>query len=339
MEINNIPDPYLKTVRNLSRRDFVKGGGLLCLGLMAPYGLNWVAKMLNPILSAQNEIPDELKKALHYEYGDFKSVVSADQFLHDLESSDVACVAESHLIPEDMDTAFEIAQIFASRHKIFLAVERLSNPLQNNLNDIQQMENRKDRVEAMGKVLSHEEYVQVWGSESQRSLGYMLQPEIRSHFEQLVTWAAGSRIPIIALDISLKDRQNGFGENIPYRNQQWVSQLRNFLTNYGNGQHKVLLIGGLAHIDETPNSVPAIARSDGLGKVISVGQRNGNIDTSGPTSLTATSKKLGISEVIIEKPQYAIKFNDGSTQVPVPPNYWVSLHHPGSWYAERNPTN
>jgi hypothetical protein len=151
-------------------------------------------------------------------------------------------------------------------------------------------------------------------------------------FELMMIWAACERIPIIGLDLPLTDRKLGLGENIPYRNDLWKNQIVNFLEQNQSEDYLVIVIGGINHLSNGPDSVQEKFRNDPSPlHILSIGQRDVNLSSKTSQTVEDLASNYLINDLIVQNPEFAGVQHDGSTLFANPPDYWITAHSAGTW--------
>ncbi len=276
-------------------------------------------------------LPSVLWEALAQEYGHYKAVVSRQDFLNDLQTADIICIGEAHYDQRDMETAFEIARLLAQRRTIALAVERFSYVLQPRLDSLNELESPERRTAKLGDILQSLEYQTVWGTHSWDQTGFPVNTPSQASFEVMVAWAVRAGIPLIGLDVSLADRASGLGENIPYRNDLWKRQIDNFLARHSQENYLVVVIGGVRHMSNSPDSVPSKLNASRLSRVISVGQRDAMYQMTSSIRVQELARAFRMSDLIVQYPQFAVVAINTVAKFPDPPDYWIAVHTPDTW--------
>jgi hypothetical protein len=283
--------------------------------------------------TARSEIlPAELREALAREYGRYEQLVDKEGFLNALQTADIVCIGEAHYDRRDMETAFEITRLLARRRTLALAVERFSYVLQPRLDGLNKLGTEERRAAELKRIFQIDDYQKVWGMDPWNQSGFRVNTPSQASFEAMVTWAARARIPMIGLDVSLSDRANGLGENTPYRNELWKSQIENFLERNHQENYLVVVIGGIDHIGNSPDSVPSKMKADSMAnRVISVGQRDAMYQYMRSAKVAELAKVYGLSDLIVQHPQFAVVAINGVAKFPDPPDYWIAVHTPDTW--------
>lgn len=277
-------------------------------------------------------IPADLSEALTREYGLYEGLVDAEGFLNDLQTADIVCIGEAHYDQRDMETAFEITRLLARRRKLALAVERFPYSLQPRLDELNNVGSEELRSSRMNEILQSADYQKVWGTHALDQSGFPVNTPSQASFEAMMTWAARARIPLMGIDMPLSDRVNGLGENIPYRNEIWKNQIGKFLERNQQENYLVLVIGGIDHIGNSPDSLPSKMRTLAIVKrVISVGQRDAMYQYLSSAKVAELAKAHALGDLIVRHPKYAIFGADGVAQFPDPPDYWIAVHTPDTW--------
>jgi hypothetical protein len=272
----------------------------------------------------------DLLVALSLAHGNYERLVNEKDLLSDLQTADIVLIGEAHHDQRDMQTAFEITRQLAHRRNIALAVERFPLSLQPSLDALNTIDSEELREEALRKILQTEEYKTVWRPDSFDS-SYLNNPSAEA-FEAMMFWAVQKRIPIIGLDLSLSERELGYGENIPYRNELWKDQIVNFLVKYQSEDYMVIAIGGIDHFSNASDSVQASIKNHPSNfKVLSIGQRDANYSTKSSLQVEDLALSHKISDLILLTPQFAVVQQNGSPIFPTPPDYWIAVHLVDSW--------
>jgi hypothetical protein len=284
----------------------------------------WPARGMN--------IPADLGDALAREYGHYEGLVNREAFLNDLQTADIVCIGEAHYDQRDMETAFEITRLLARRRPLALAVERFSNDLQPRLDSLNTLGSEGLRGAEVKEILQTDDYQRVWGIDPWGQSGFHVNTPSEPIFEAMVAWAARARIPMIGLDVSLSDRANGLGENIPYRNELWKNQVEKFLDRNHQGNYLVVVVGGIDHMGNSPDSVPSKMKGNSkANRVISVGQRDAMYQYLNSTKVAELAKAYVPGDLIVRHPRYAVVAVNGAAKFPDPPDYWIAVHTPDSW--------
>jgi hypothetical protein len=277
-------------------------------------------------------LPADLGVALAREFGHYEGLVNEEGLLNDLQTADIVCIGEAHYDQRDMETAFEITRLLARRRKVALAVERFSNDLQPRLDGLNTQGSEELRAAEVKKILQTNDYQRVWGMDPWGQSGFHVNTPSEPIFEAMVAWAARARIPMIGLDVSLSDRANGLGENIPYRNELWNNQVEKFLNRNHQENYLVVVVGGIDHIANSPDSVPSRMKGNSkANRVISIGQRDAMYQYLSSAQVAKLAKAYGLGDLIVRHPQYAVVGVNGVAKFPDPPDYWIALHTPDSW--------
>jgi uncharacterized iron-regulated protein len=224
--------------------------------------------------SQQPVLPADLVEALTREYGKYDDVVTWDSLLNDLENAEVVCIGEAHYDARDMETAFEITRVLASKKKIALAVERFSYDMQPALDRLNLLDSATAREAEIETLFQNKAYQTVWGKHSWGQTGYPVNTPSMPVFEAMLKWAAQSGIPVIALDVSLAERQNGLGEDMVYRNELWKQQIEKFWEQRSRENVQIVVIGGINHMTNAPDALPTKMKTNLNARLISIGQRD-----------------------------------------------------------------
>ncbi len=278
--------------------------------------------------SRQNNMPAELAQALTREYGDYDEMVAWDGMLNDLQKAEVVCIGEAHYDARDMETAFEIARALASKKKIALAVERFSYDMQPALDKLYLLDSETVREAEMEAVLQNETYQTVWGTHSWGQNGFPINTPSQPIFEAMLKWAARAGIPIIALDVSLKERKNGLGEDISFRNELWKQQIEKFWQEHSRADYQIVVIGGITHLTNAPDALPTKLKTDSSVRVISIGQRDAMYHYLSSTKVDTLAKTYSMNDLIVHHPQFALVNVKGVATFPAPSDYWITVHEP-----------
>ncbi len=277
-------------------------------------------------------MPEDLGIALAWEYGHYDGLVNREAFLNDLQTADIVCIGEAHYDLRDMETAFEITRQLARRRRLALAVERFSYDLQPRLDGLNTLGSEGLRATEVKKILQTDDYQKVWGMDPWGQSGFHVNTPSEPIFGAMVAWAARARIPLIGLDVSLSDRAKGLGENIPYRNELWKSQIEDFLARDPQENYLVVVIGGVDHCTGSPDSVPSKMRTHSPARrVISVGQRDAMYQYLSSAKVVELAKAYELSDLIVRHPQFAVVGVNGVAKFPDPPDYWIAVHTPDTW--------
>lgn len=277
------------------------------------------AQAPRPILSSF------MQAVLTHEFGEYEDLVTWQELLYSLETADVVCLGEAHYDARDMETAFELARQLAQRRPIALAVERFAYDLQPALDRLRLEDGTGEREARMKAVLQDKEYRTVWGVEPFPTSGYPTNTPSLPIFEAMMEWAATERIPVIALDVTLEDRKNGLGENLPYRNVVWKNQVEKFLANHSGEKYLVVTIGGINHMDNAPASFPSQMKSTGR-RVISLGQRDAMYQFRSSLLVQDLAKRERLNDLVVRHPAQAITNTKGVPLFAAPPDYWIAAH-------------
>ena len=252
--------------------------------------------------------------------------------MSDLQTADIICIGEAHYDRQDMETAFEIMRLLARRRRLVLAVERFSNDLQPRLDGLNSLGSEELRAAEMKEILQTNDYQTVWGMDHWGQSGFHVNTPSGPIFEAMVTWAARAGIPMVGLDVSLSDRANGLGENIPYRNELWKNQVDKFLDRNRQENYLAVVVGGIDHIGSSPDSVPSIMKGNSKpNRIISVGQRDAMYQYMSSAKVAELAKAYVHGDLIVRHPQYAVVGVNGVAKFPDPPDYWIAVHTPDTW--------
>lgn len=298
---------------------------LLALGLVLSImsgcsgALPAAAQAPRPILSSF------MQAALTHEFGNYEDIVTWQELLYRLETADVVCFGEAHYDARDMETAFELARQLAQRRPIALAVERFAYDLQPALERLNSAGSPGERAAGMKAVLQNKAYRTVWGVEPFPTTGYPTNTPSQPVFEAMMEWAATEHIPVIALDVTLEDRKNGLGENLPYRNVVWKNQVEKFLENHSGEKYLVVTIGGINHMDNAPVSFPSQMKTT-TRRVISLGQRDAKYQFRGSLLVQDLAKQEHLNDLVVRHPAQAITNTKGVPLFAAPPDYWIAAH-------------
>lgn len=282
-------------------------------------------------VSAQSspiKLPAELGQAMTREFGKFGEVVTWDGMLNDLHKADLVCIGEAHYDARDMETAFEIARALASKKKIALAVERFSYDMQPALDKLYLLDSETVREAELEAVLHNETYETVWGNNAWNQTGFPVNTPSKPIFEAIVKWAARAGIPIIALDVSLAERQNGLGEDMAFRNEFWKQQIEKFSKRHSEENYQIVVIGGINHLTNAPNSLPTKLKTNLNTRVISIGQRDAMYHYLSSTKVDTLAKTYSMNDLIIQNPEFALVNVKEIATFPNPPDYWIATHTP-----------
>lgn len=282
-----------------------------------------VSRVASPNVSASPLLAD----ALAHEYGNYEDVVAWESLLNELAKADVVCIGEAHYDARDMETAFEIVREMARRRKIVLAVERFSHVLQPDLErlDPGDAEVREAVVDA---ILASKEYQTVWGSQSFVQTGFPVNTPSRPVFEAMVKWAARAGIPLIALDVSLAEREKGFGEDLAFRNAHWKKQIEKFLERDLAQDFQIVVVGGINHLTNAPDSFPSKMKTTLSQRVVSVGQRDAMYQYLSSIQVEKLARAYALNDLVIRRPEFALVNVKGIATFPHPPDYWIASHAP-----------
>jgi hypothetical protein len=314
----------------ISRRDFLK----LSAGTAAFVALAAVGVKATAVKTPETPpLPDAINTALHQEFGDFAAIVTAPYLLQELSASSVVAIGEAHFDPRDMETAVELINILTKKNQLALALERFSGVLQPLLEELYRApENNINSL--LDQLFQSDEYRLIWGETSSSldssRLAVVVDAANRLHFEQLVRWAAHSRIPMIGLDISLAERKNKLDADMPFRNSVWAQNIHQFKIAHPKMTFQYVAVGGIQHMHNGAGSFPHELKKLPLNNITSVGQRDAK--TSSPAIKTIEREALtaGLTNVIVKKPQMAL--NDASYLKQLsPPDYWIAYHKQEEW--------
>lgn len=276
------------------------------------------------------DLPADMRTALTGEYGNYEDVSSWSGLISDLQTADVVCIGEAHYDERDMQTAFEIVQELAAHRKLALAVERFSYDLQPRLDGLNRMATAEQRQTEIAAILESKDYQTVWGMHSFDQSGFPVNTPSQPIFEAMVRWAVQNRIPLIGLDVSLAERTSGLGEDIPYRNELWASRINSFLATVAGTGYLVVVVGGTDHMTNASSSLPSQLKTKPFAKIISIGQRDALYKFTAATRVQDYAGALGLSDVIVRHPQFAIVRSDGQAEYASPADYWIAVHADGT---------
>ncbi len=277
-------------------------------------------------------LPPELSHALDGEYGRYQGLVSGAEFLDALQGADIVCVSEAHYDARDMQTAFEITRLLARTRPVALAVERFSHDLQPALDALNQLPGAELRAAALTAILQTDAYQKIWGNRPKDRSGFPLNTPSKPGFEAMTAWAARAGIPLIGLDVSLSERANGLGEDIPRRNELWASQIERFLLQQRQPHYLVVAVAGDSHCGGAGDSFSSRLKSTATQpNVITVGQRDAMYHTRSALLVQQLAAAYGLDDLIVRGPQFAVVSVDGAAAFPDPPDYWIAAHRPDSW--------
>lgn len=282
-----------------------------------------VAQSPRPVLSPL------MHAALAREFGAYEGMATWQEMMRDLQTADVVCIGEAHYDARDMETAFELTRELAQRRKIVLAVERFSHVLQPELAQLDPSDAETSEVEVEA-ILASKEYQTVWGSQSFAQTGYPVNSPSRPMFEAMVKWATRARIPIIALDVSLAEREQGLGEDMAFRNAHWKKQIEKFWKQEGQENYQIVVIGGINHMTNEHDSFPSRLRAASPRKIVSLGQRDAMYHYFSSTQVEVLAKSNQIDDLIVRNPQFALVNVKGVATILNPPDYWITFHTPQS---------
>lgn len=269
-----------------------------------------------------------LADALTREYGNYEDVVTWDRLMNDLENAQVVCIGEAHYDARDMETAFELTRALAAKKKIALAVERFSYDMQPALDTLFSLKEENAREQEIDALLQNKTYQTVWGTHAWDQTGFPVNTPSRPIFEATVEWAARTGIPIIALDISLEDRKKGLGEDMAYRNEFWEQQIEKFRKQHAHTNYQIIIIGGINHLTNAPNSLPSKLKTELNARVVSIGQRDAMYHYLNTTRLAQLANVYHLENLIVHHPQFALVNVKGVATFPNPPDYWITVHAP-----------
>ena len=276
--------------------------------------------------------PAELATALSVEYGSYERLVTPQSFITDLQSRQIICVGEAHYEARDMQTAFELARLLAQRRPIALAVERLSRNMQPQLSSLTALASDDGRGIVLQSLFQMDDYQKVWGTKPKDRSGYPTNTPSLPVFEALVSWAAQNRVPVIGLDVSWSERGRGLGEDIAYRTALWSGELASFLAEQRAQNYLVVLVAGISHCTNAPDSVTSKLKNDGRFKgVVSIGQRDAMYQYLSSAHVARLAQTYNFPDVIVRHPQVAVVSSKGVAEFPAPPDYWIAVHSPDSW--------
>lgn len=276
--------------------------------------------------SPLTNLPADMADALTHEYGNYEDVVTWDSLLNELATTDVVCIGEAHYDARDMETAFEIVREMARQRKIVLAVERFSHVLQPELEQLEGLDSMDEREAKVEAILASKEYQTVWGSQSFVQTGYPRNTPSRPVFEEMIKWAARAGIPLIALDVSLTERERGFGEDMAFRNAHWKKQIEKFLKRDSAQNFQVVVVGGINHLTNAPDALPTKLKTDLNARVISIGQRDAMYQYLSSTKVEKLARTYALNYLIIRRPEFALVNVKGAATFPSPPDYWIATH-------------
>lgn len=276
-------------------------------------------------------LPADMSAALAHEYGNYAEVVTWESLLNDLQNVDVVCIGEAHYDARDMETGFEIVRNLAQRSKIALAVERFSYDLQSRLEHLQMLDHPTAREAEVETILKSETYQTVWGSHSFDQSGFPVNTPSQPVFEAMVKWAARKQIPMIALDVTWEERAAGMGEELARRNQLWQAQIKKFLQRHPREEYQVIVVGGINHITNAPDSFPSSMKSDSNAQVISIGQRDAMYNYRSSTRVATLAEIYSFDDLIVRQPEFALVNVKGVAALEQPPDYWIAVHAVAHW--------
>lgn len=276
-------------------------------------------------------LPAELQAMLNREYGRYEKVVDWQAMMEELQAADVVCIGEAHYDVRDMETAFEIARESAKHRKIALAVERFSYDLQPRLEHLQTIDAATERGAEIETILEDETYQTIWGKHPFDQSGFPVNTPSQPVFETMVRWAARARIPIIALDVTLADREKGLGEEMARRNAFWAKQIEKFLQGHPNEKYQIIVVGGINHMTNAPDSFPSNMKSDSDTKVTSIGQRDAMYNYLNSTKVGTLAKTYSFDDLIVRQPEFALVNIRGVATFEQPPDYWIAVHTAADW--------
>ena len=277
-----------------------------------------------PEARLSDQLSEDVLTALSQAYGNYEDLINMEVLIRDLASADIVLIGEAHHDQRDMLTAFELVRRLAKQRRIALAVERFPIPLQSRLDAIYRIEDVQRREDELSKIFRDEEYKTIWNPDSFNS-PYLPNPSA-DEFEKMMVWAVRERVPIIALDLPLVEREFGLGEDFPYRNELWKNQIVDFLDQNYNLGYQVIVVGGIDHLDNSDGSVPAKIRDDRPHfKLSSIGQRDANYSTKIDLQVEKQGMAHQVDDLIIVEPQFSVVGHDGAPQFPTPPEYWIAV--------------
>ena len=277
-------------------------------------------------------VPSELAIALNGEYGNYEGLLSSQQLLTQLQSRQVICVGEAHFEARDMQTAFELVRLLAQRRPVALAVERFSHAMQPQLDSLPALADDSARLTLLKTLYQVDDYQKVWGTKPKDRSGYPTNTPSLPVFEAMMTWAAQQRIPLIGLDVTWAERGRGLGEDIAYRTALWLSELRAFLTAHRAQDYLVVLVAGISHCTNAPDTITYKLKADArFGSVVSIGQRDAMYQYLSAAKVSRLAQIYGLADLIVSGPQVAVVSSKGVAEFPAPPDYWLAVHSPDTW--------
>jgi len=263
-------------------------------------------------------------------FGESIDLVNGEVFLSRLKKADFVCLGESHFKTEDMLTIDEIIRTFAAENLV-VGLERFSWPLQAQLDEIYAEKDKSRKQKLLEEVFANKEYQEVWGEKSEKYLGVTLDKNIRDIFERMVRRIVERGIQIVALDVSLAQRRDGW-ENVLLRSKFWSELVGKFLTGRQE-KVKMVIVGGIWHMTNDHFGFPALLRDSRLenkSDIVSVGQRNMAVDDVYWRNLTKIADGANLNELIVKAPR-RVNSAMAMTTLKSPPDYWIAYHKVGSW--------
>jgi hypothetical protein len=225
-----------------------------------------------------------------------------------------------------MATAFEIVGTLALDRKVAVAVERFSYDLQPALDELGRIDDPAQRAAKVETVFQSPAYMTVWGVKSFDRTGYPVNTPSRPVFEEIIRWAARANIPLIALDVTLAERKQGLGEDLAYRNELWKKKIDRFLADHRRENYQIVVIGGIDHMTNEPDTFPTKMKSRRASKVISIGQRDAMYRYHSSAKVRELAGSFNISELIVRSPEFALVSIKGAPTFARPPDYWIAVH-------------
>jgi hypothetical protein len=292
----------------------------------------WLSLTGHDARQAPLTLPTELEMALNGEYGRYQALLSPQQLLIQLQSQQIICVGEAHYEARDMQTAFELVRLLAQHRHVALAVERFSHAMQPQLDSLPMLADDSARLTLLKTLYQNDDYQKVWGTKPKDRSGYPTNTPSLPVFEGMMAWAAQQRVPLIGLDVTWAERGKGLGEDIAYRTALWFSELGAFLTAHHAQNYLVVLVAGISHCTNAPDTITYKLKSDArFGSVVSIGQRDAMYQYLSAANVSRLAQIYGFADLIVSGPQVAVVSSKGVAEFPAPPDYWLAVHTPDTW--------
>lgn len=310
----------------ITRRQFLRITALITAGVLLPGAIARLGSLMLP--TSDKEGLTALDNALRTEFGNYEGAVSFEEMIRDCASANVVAVGESHDDPKDMATAGTIIDgVVGTGRRIAIFPERFSTDLSGTLDAIHR-EIPPLRPALLDDIFSRPEYSSVWSAAQGNSStamnmgsGVGVTPKDQEIFEAIMRGAVKNGFEIFSMDVPNAYRSDLRKMEDASRNGYWVNRIKEVKegSRPTSDNYSFVVMAGERHMGRDSDSFPIQAQANGLGRVVTIGQRG--IGSYSLAKLEELARQNSLPSLIIHKPQRI-----GNVQPFVPGDYWIVTH-------------